>query len=83
MKKFLKGCLLIVLSFVSLFMFLVTVAVLKDDSTSTENSTSVETDKTAEKNLALVETKKTDFKPSENSWQETTTIMNVISILHL
>ena len=66
MKKFLKGCLLIVLSFVSLFMFLVTVAILKDDSTSTENSTSVETDKTAEKNPAPVETKKTAFKPSEN-----------------
>ena len=65
-KKFLKSCLLIVLSFISLFMFLVTVAVLKGNSTSTENSTSVETDKTAEKNPAPVETEKTDFKPPEN-----------------
>ena len=32
-KKILKGCLFIVLSFVSLFMFLVTVAVLKGNST--------------------------------------------------
>ena len=46
-KKIFKGCLLVVLSFISLFMFLVTVAVLKGNSNSTENSTSVETDKTA------------------------------------
>jgi len=51
-KKFLKGCLIVVLSFISLFMFFVTLEVLGNDSTSTENSTSV-----AEDNIANDETK--------------------------